>query len=447
MVMKKITWAALAILLLCSFSCEKSIPADDSTVVPGEPGTEDLVKAFSVSSPDPAEQISAISLDSAQQGYVDAANRMGFRLLGKLYDPASREGVICSPLSLEYALAMCANGASGQTLEELTDFMGFGNDIDALNALCNKLLCELPAVDLGITLKLTDALLVRDEFPLLPSYQQTVRDTYFAAVANDSFSNPAAVAKIVNDWASRCTNGFIDQVLTESDINPDTIALLMNALYFKARWAGDERDPMFKPDLTRESSFYPGDGTSLMLPMMSTMDWFQYAEMDGYKVLALPYANSRYYMYIFLPDKNDIAALLAQLPTLSWSQLLKSFKHDAEVYVRLPKFELEQKYYLREQLAALGVNRAFAFTGEFDRMFQRTDYPFAIGEVIQKARIAVDEWGTEAGAVTVVEMKMGSAPYEEEPKRVYFTCDHPFAFAIGESTSGAILFSGVYSGK
>ena len=34
-----------------------------------------------------------------------------------------------------------------------------------------------------------------------------------------------------------------------------------------------------------------------------------------------------------------------------------------------------------------------------------------------------------------------------DPKRVYFTADHPFVFAIGEASSGTILFEGVFSGK
>ena len=70
-----------------------------------------------------------------------------------------------------------------------------------------------------------------------------------------------------------------------------------------------------------------------------------------------------------------------------------------------------------------------------------------IEKVIQKARISVSEWGTEAAAVTVVEMAGNSAVDFEEPKRIYFYADHPFIFLIGESTSGAILFEGAYTGK
>ena len=129
----------------------------------------------------------------------------------------------------------------------------------------------------------------------------------------------------------------------------------------------------------------------------------------------------------------------------------RCFRQDAEVYVKLPRFDIENKFNLNESLQAMGVNRAFKRSfAQFDRMFapQEADYYYWIGKVIQKARISVAEWGTEAAAVTVVEMAAESAVGPgEEPRQVYFYADHPFVFVIGESTSGTILFEGVYSGE
>ena len=92
-----------------------------------------------------------------------------------------------------------------------------------------------------------------------------------------------------------------------------------------------------------------------------------------------------------------------------------------------------------------------AFKGgeaQFDRMFSpKPGYVYWIEKVIQKARIKVSEWGTEAAAVTVVEVGAESAGEPKEPKRINFFADHPFVYVIGEATSGAILFEGVYSGK
>ena len=98
----------------------------------------------------------------------------------------------------------------------------------------------------------------------------------------------------------------------------------------------------------------------------------------------------------------------------------------------------------------MGVKKAFDKGGDrFDSMFVPKDgYVFWIEKVIQKARIKVDEGGTEAAAVTVVEVgaENAMAP-EEQPKPIEFYVDHPFVFVIGEATSGTILFEGVYTGK
>lgn len=404
---------------------------------------------ININFPEPTEQITKVSLDATQQGYVQAGNTMAFRFLDKMYDG---NNLILSPLSLQYALAMTANGASGETLRQIVDFLGYGADgIDALNAYCKTMLEQLPAVDLDVTLKLTDALLVNDQFPLLPSFQKTVQENYYAAVSNMDFSDPAQVAATINDWAKRSTNGFIDKVLEPSEISDNAVAFLMNALYFKAKWAGTGYNPMFRDYATQDEKFTLSDGTTKQVKMMNNMRRHRYAQMDGYKVLALPYANGNYFMYILLPDQNKLDDLVKKLPGIAWKDILASLKTDADVYVKLPKFEVENKFELSSALNALGVKKPFVQgDAEFGLMFQPKEqhYDYWIGKVIQKARIAVDEWGTEAAAVTVVEMEGATSPGPGvEPKRVNFYADHPFVFLVGEASSGTILFEGTYTGK
>ena len=406
--------------------------------------SEAVKDPITIQSPVPTEQITKVTLDETQKGYVDAGNRMAFRFLGEMFD---NENLVCSPLSLQFALAMTANGASGQTRQEIIDFLGYGEeDIDALNEYSKTLLEQLPAVDLDVTLKVTDALLVNDKFPLLPSFKETVENNYYAAVDNMDFSDPEQVAARINEWASRNTDGFIDNILSASEISEDAVAYIMNALYFKAKWAGGEYDPMFESNATKPEDFHLPDGSTIKVDMMRNMRWHQYAEMDGYKVLAIPYAGYKYYMYILLPDENDINGLIEKLKTTSWSDILSKMKSDAEVYIRIPKFEIENKYNLNDALQALGVTRPFQNgMAEFDMMFQpkQPKYYYWIEKVIQKARIKVSEKGTEAGAVTIVEMDGVAEAPGDEPKKVYFYADHPFVFVIGEKTSGTILFEGV----
>ena len=397
---------------------------------------------ITISSPSPTEQITKVSLTDTQAGYVEAGNNMSFRFLKEMF---AEENLICSPLSLQYALAMTANGASGETLKEITDFLGYGEEgIDALNEYCKILLEQLPAVDLDVNLKVTDALLVNDKFPLLPSFKKTVEDNYYAAVDNMDFSDPQQIAARINKWSKENTNGFIDKVIEPSEISGNAVAYIMNALYFKAKWAGGKYSPMFREEGTKSENFKLKNGKTVTALMMRNTRYHEYAEMDGYKVLVLPYANGKFNMYVLLPDENDIEGMIEKLQTTSWRDILANLKHDAEVHVKLPKFNIENKYSLNDALNALGVRKAFKEgSAEFDRMFEHKEgYGYWISKVIQKSRIAISEWGTEAGSVTVVEMD-GATDAGPDQKHVYFYADHPFVFIIGEETSGTILFEGV----
>ena len=397
---------------------------------------------ITISSPSPTEQITKVSLTDTQAGYVEAGNSMSFRFLKELYD---EENLVCSPLSLQYALAMAANGASGETLQEIIDFLGYGEEgIEALNEYSKILLEQLPAVDLNVDLKVTDALLVNDMFPLLPSFKKTVETNYYAAVDNMDFSDPKQIAARINDWAKTNTNGFIDKLIDPSEISPEAVAFIMNALYFKAKWAGNKYSPMFREEGTRSEDFHLKDGKTVKAKMMRNTRYHEYAEMDGYKVLVLPYANGKFNMYVLLPDENDIEGMIEKLQTTSWSEIRANLKQDAEVHVKLPKFNIENKHNLNDALNALGVKKAFQpSVAEFDMMFQqKSGYYYWISKVIQKSRIAVSEWGTEAGSVTVVEMDAATDAGPDQ-KHVYFYADHPFVFVIGEKTSGTILFEGV----
>lgn len=411
------------------------------------PTNEDSVKdPITVSSPTPTEQITKVALSESQLGYVKAGNTMAVRLLRQMYEG---KDMILSPLSLQYALAMTANGASGETLQEMIDFLGYGDDgIDALNAYCKVLLEQLPAVDLKVNLKVTDALLVNDKFPLQPSFQKTVEENYYAAVENMDFSDPELIAARINEWSRRNTNGFIDKVLEASDIDSKLVACLMNALYFKAKWAGSDYEPMFLEEITSSEDFTLANGSKKKVKMMKGYHSVPYAERDGYRVMALPYANYKYFMYFLLPDENNLDGLMDKIKDASWNDLVKDLSYDYDVSIWLPKFTIENKYELKDALTALGLEKAFdQYKAEFPRMFDTVPgaFQYWIGKIIQKAKIAVAEWGTEAAAVTVVQMYGETAMMPK--KHVDFHLDHPFVFAIGESTSGAILFEGVYTGK
>jgi len=60
---------------------------------------------------------------------------------------------------------------------------------------------------------------------------------------------------------------------------------------------------------------------------------------------------------------------------------------------------------------------------------------------LHKTFIEVNEEGTEAAAVTAVEISLTSAN-PDSPTAMFFVVDRPFIFTIEENSSGTILFMG-----
>lgn len=111
-----------------------------------------------------------------------------------------------------------------------------------------------------------------------------------------------------------------------------------------------------------------------------------------------------------------------------------------EVILGLPKLDADLSANLNKPLATMGMPRAFdQKRAEFSDMAE-LGVPIYIGDVLHKTKVKVDEKGTVAAAATVVGMKAGSAAPAAEPPRII--CDRPYAFAIVDEKSGAILFLG-----
>ena len=351
--------------------------------------------------------------------------------------------MVCSPLSLQYALAMTANGAAGETLNEIITTLGYGSEgIDALNAYCNLLMNQLPAVDPDVVLKVVDAMLVKEDYPVQEAFRQVLASSYYAPVEYMSFADPLAVLSRINDWASRNTNGLINPILRE--ISPDAVGFIMNALYFKAKWADET---LFKPNMTLPRDFTRKDGNKVKVNMMAAYDYLPYGKFDGFQAVGIPYANGKYSMYVLLPDAGaDFGKWVAGLDKKDFSTILGGMKKNVNVELLLPKFDVSGDFLLNDVLQAMGIRLAFdADFADFSRMFDKPGESFRISRVIQKAKLSLAEWGTEAAAVTVVEMEKATSvgPGGESVK---FYANHPFVFVLAENTSGAILFEGVYQG-
>ena len=387
-----------------------------------------LEGAFSVSMPEPTKAIDSVELTTAQQTLSKALNTFGFNLTEKLYTDKS---IIVSPLSLYLALSMVEAGAEGETAGEIASVLG--GDAQQVKAYSKSLLEQLPAVDLDVKVRLADALVVNNQYKLKSDYKSIVEGYYYAPVENLSFANRDAVLKRINDWSFKNTNGLIPTIL--DTIEDNDVAFLLNALYFKGTWAMPYTDGQ-----VRQKDFF---GLTKKLDYLTEVGYGNYADGGNYHIASREYGNGKYRFYILVPkEANGLKTMLASLKKVQWRNLVAGMTTQY-INLQFPKFETESRFDLKETLMALGIQKAFTSNAEFNTMFEGESVQ--VGKVIQKSKIKLDEFGTEAAAVTVVAMETGMGPGETSPIEVI--ADHPFAYVIAESTSNTILFTGVFDGR
>jgi len=112
---------------------------------------------------------------------------------------------------------------------------------------------------------------------------------------------------------------------------------------------------------------------------------------------------------------------------------------ERKIDVYMPKFKFETKYFMREDLDAMGMPTAFSMQADFSGM--TGGYDLFISNVIHQAFVEVNEEGTEAAAATAVIM-VGITSVGHAPKIPIFRADHPFIFIIQQKETGNILFLG-----
>jgi len=111
------------------------------------------------------------------------------------------------------------------------------------------------------------------------------------------------------------------------------------------------------------------------------------------------------------------------------------------VKLTVPKFELKDlKYDLKPALTAMGMELPFTGLADFRNMSDEDG--LLIDKVDQLTALTLNEQGTQAAAVTKVEMTYGSNGVEP-PKPVDFILNRPFAILVKEKSTGVILFAGV----
>jgi serpin B len=371
---------------------------------------------------------------------TDAADdAFGADLFGVLTEQTA--DAVFSPVSVAAALRLALCGARGETAAELAAALRMPVPAraapeaaaDGLRSLSDLL--QQVTADGSVTFRVANTAWVQSGLPLLPDFTAKLRMAS-ATVASADFAGAHQAARIeINHAIEELTSGKITALLAPGAVTASTRLVLANAVYLKAAWSTP-----FPVQATRDAPFHPdehrADEAAVTVPMMHSTETRAYLRRDGYQAVLLPYADHRLALAVVLPD-GPLASLRPQVVAEGLGGLLNGTSA-RRVALSLPRFRLETGFGLIPALRRLGVSHAFGTGADFSGITEATR--LTVSAVAHKAYIDVDEHGTEAAAATAVVMRPLAAL--RPPPTVEMTVDHPFLFALIDTTTTAPLFLG-----
>ncbi|GMH37131.1 hypothetical protein BSKO_05004 [Bryopsis sp. KO-2023] len=366
--------------------------------------------------------VPASSPSSTGTSLGQSVNQLAAAIMARLRQTNGDSNVVFSPLSIAACFSLLYAGAEGETKEELDRVFGFKN-----GAVANELLQKANSVGAAA---LANRVYVSPAIDPMADYVDAIGPN---SIAQIDFSSPQATQE-VNAWVDQMTSGSLGDLIPEGFFSAATRLALVNAIYFQGSWA----EP-FPTSLTQQGEFRGAAGSKIV-------DFMMYDSFRRYKskelpslsaqMLQFPYDDGQHAMFVILPRADDGWGAVERGVELSPSFFLDDFVNNLEFNVMMPKWAFEMFIDdLDSILVDLGLEGVFSnadLSGIAD-----SGEPLFVSHAIHKAKIKVDEQGTEAAAGTSGAVATSLPPPAED-----FHMDHPFLYYIVNLNDGAILFQG-----
>lgn len=361
-----------------------------------------------------------ITLDASQTRTCESGNNFALNLL----DATSKnvEGnVVISPISIATNLSMLANGAKGESLNNILKVLD-AESLEALNSYYSTMGDILPGMDRDVTLKLANSVWHAENISISPAFRESMEHG-FNALVKDFTPGSEKAWETINKWCSNNTEGMITRFLETPPIGN---LYLLNATYFNGAW------DLFEDQNTRKTDFQNADGTKSSVMMMSSNRNIKVRCYHDQicSAVDLPYGNGAFMLTVILPDNAE--NIQGTIDPSHIGSLLSSYDIK-KLLIMLPRFNVGFKKTINDELASLGFdlsdgNNDFSGIAAINSNF----------ELMHQTIISVDEKGTTAAAVSGLQ-----DPTSVLVENGVFRVDRPFAFLIREKSTNAIIFAGL----
>mmetsp|Transcript_30574 Transcript_30574/g.43393 ORF Transcript_30574/g.43393 Transcript_30574/m.43393 type:complete len:427 (+) Transcript_30574:3-1283(+) len=357
---------------------------------------------------------------------TDSLNKFALDLFSEL--ALEEHDVVLSPASIATALSMVQAGTTPESKAHVEFVSTLGKQ--PLKTLVRD------SQDTNVEFVMANSAWLKQT--ILPQYSKMVKDHYQATVA----PLPESVDPI-NSWVEKSTHGKIPSIINQ--IQPNTLAILINAVYFKASWKKSFDPQQTRPDQpfygSRGRQYGEGQIVTKVNMMQIRKSKFPYAEypLKGktkVQVVKLPYGEKdEFNAVVMLPSEDGtIDQIISELTPHLWNSWNKGLMLD-DIGLSMPRFKLEYGVKsLKSALNKMGLRAVFESQSDDPQLLNMTPEKDAyLDDVLHKATIECSEEGTTATAATaMIVMKRSLDLY---PK---VHLNRPFLFSIVQNDQ--ILF-------
>ncbi|XP_029648441.1 leukocyte elastase inhibitor-like [Octopus sinensis] len=348
------------------------------------------------------------------------------------------ENVFMSPFSVATVLSMVYLGARQNSSKQFENVLKITSNPDSVALAFKEYFSLLKNSDKLVTSNLVNRLCANEKFPISEDYKNNMVKYFFSDIENVDFITNAEKTRItINDWVKNNTNNKITDLLPSGSLTPQSVLVLINAVYFKGTWA-----EIFSEEATSSRKFYLSSDKTVSHDFMYISEEFNTKISDNYKVVELPYIGKAFSMFVILPNEiNGLAALEKEINAQFLKDIVdrKGFEMMC-LKLHMPKFCLESSFQLGDVLKKLGLSDIFdPLKADLSGMTGGEKNIYA-SEMFHKAFVDVNEEGTEAAAASGIVTTFASA--QIFINRIDFDVNHPFTFLIVDNRTKMIHFIG-----